>query len=194
MKSQKEAYYHIYNRGVDKRIIYTNDRDYRKFIDGMHKYSAASGAGKATTRPVDVICFCLMPNHFHMVVRVKEEDGMTDFMRRLSTGYTMYFNKKYGRSGVLFESNYKCQLIESDSYLLQVTRYVHLNPLSIASPGWKETGLKDKNRAMEAVKSYEWSSLRAYTADGKSMGFVECSLPLEILGGKEKYAEYMEDW
>ena len=78
-----------------------------------------------------MICFCLMPNHFHLLIKQNTKDGITKFMRRVSNSYVSYFNKKYERVGTLFQGKFKAALIRSESYLLHLSRYIHLNPLEV---------------------------------------------------------------
>jgi putative transposase len=191
MAGQEGGIYHIYNRGTDKRLIFDSERDYLRFIDGLRKFRAEQPVGAVGKRLVDVLCFCLMPNHYHLLLRSRNEEGLTKFMRRLSTGYTMYYNKKNGRQGVLFESNYKSRRIEDDAYLLQVSRYIHLNPLSLVEPGWKEQGIADREKVSAFLRGYRWSSLPAYTGKASATEVVDASLLLEIIGGREKYVEFM---
>src|SRR3989344_2030506 len=90
---------------------------------------------------VSVLAYCLMPNHFHLVLRQKNQDGITLFMRKLATAYAMYFNTKYDHSGVLFQCRYKSKHVNTDAYLRWIFSYVHLNPLEIIQPEWKERGI-----------------------------------------------------
>lgn len=130
-----EQYYHIYNRGVEKRLIFLDDQDYRVFIGLLKKYLT----GKAPPNhhrhrfstfqdEVQLLAYCLMPNHFHLLLYQQNELGISQFMRRLSTGYAMYFNNRYQRVGGLFQGSYKASLINEDAYLHHISRYIHLNP------------------------------------------------------------------
>ncbi|MFZ2970979.1 MAG: transposase [Minisyncoccia bacterium] len=130
MEGFENVFYHIYNRGVDKRVVFEDEEDHIRFINRLLEYNQNS---EKEPLFVDVVCFCLMPNHFHLVLRPIVENGITDFMRRISTGYAMYFNRKYQRKGVLFESNFKSILVENEEYLKHLSRYIHLNPKEIVS-------------------------------------------------------------
>ena len=111
---------------------------------------------------VDIHSFCLMPNHFHLILQQRAEGGITKFMRKLGTGYTMYFNEKYQRIGVLFQGKFKAIPITSDEYLLHLSRYIHLNPVDLIEPGWKDNGINDWQRACKFIEGYRWSSLLDY--------------------------------
>ena len=167
-------YYHVYNRGIEKRDVFLDDRDYFRFLisiresnhlgvvdlsdipDPVNQFREAE---KRKAKPlVDLVCYCLMPNHFHLILRQVENRGISKFMQKLCTAYTMYFNKKYKRTGVLFQGPYKAKRIDGDQYLLQLSRYIHLNPLDLSDGEEQET---------EFIKNYKWSSLRFYLDEKK---------------------------
>lgn len=146
----ENGHYHIYNRGVEKRKIFQDDQDYKVFLNFLkvslspakepylHPVTELTGSLLVRPRPlknlygiVELLAYCLMPNHFHLFIKQVERDGMTRFLRSLCTSYSMYFNKKYQRVGTLFQGPYKAALINEDSYLLHLSRYIHLNPLEI---------------------------------------------------------------
>jgi len=139
-------FYHIFNRGVDKRIVFNNQRDLNRFFQSMvlfnteepigsiyeHTY-IKNTFGSSTSkkikgrRLVNIVCYCLNPNHYHFILQPSIEKGIEKFMHRLSTGYTKYFNAKYKRSGVLFQGRYKSIHIDSNEQLLHTSVYVNLN-------------------------------------------------------------------
>jgi len=110
-------------------------------------------ASKNQEKIVDILCYCLMPNHFHLLITQKAEKGISVFLQKLGVGYTHYFNKKYGRSVVLFQGHSKSVLIENDSQLLHLSRYIHLNP----------SKLFDLSSDFRLIEEYPWSSCQAYT-------------------------------
>lgn len=111
---------------------------------------------------VDVIVYCLMPNHFHLLIREKKAGGIAKFLGKLSTGYSMYFNNKNKRTGALFEGRFKAVHVDSDEYLQYLFAYIHLNPVKIIDPSWKENGIKDRIVAQEFLKNYAHSSYPDY--------------------------------
>lgn len=137
--------YHIYNRGVEKRIIFKNRSDYAKFISIIESYMTPKTdlslgipithtpywRSKLEKDEVEIVSFCLMPNHFHFLLKQNTRDGVTKFMRRISNAYVNYFNKKYKREGTLFQGKFKAVLIDTDAYLLHLSRYIHLNPIEV---------------------------------------------------------------
>jgi len=139
-KSAVDSYYHVFNRGVDKRVIFPSQVDIERFAECMVAFNTENPIGslfelrfqkftknKKSKKLVDIVCFCLNPNHFHFLLRQNSEMGMSEFMKRLSSGYTQYFNRKYGRSGVLFQGKYKSTLITTNEQLLHVSVYINLN-------------------------------------------------------------------
>ena len=141
------GFYHIYNRGVEKRIIFNKDIDYKVFLKLLktylspatdpfvHPFSHVQGFQNMRLRPlksfygqVELLSFCLMPNHFHLLIKQNVRNGMQTFMQALCTTYSNYFNRKYKRVGILFQGRYKAVLVETESYLLHLSRYIHLNP------------------------------------------------------------------
>ncbi|MEK7604749.1 MAG: transposase [Patescibacteria group bacterium] len=135
-------FYHLYNRGVDKRIIFNDLSDTERFFKSMVEFNTADPVGslyensfrqlggetsKLTDKLVSIVAYCLNPNHFHMIVEQLRDGGISEFMKRLGGGYTMYFNNKYERSGALFQGVFKDVHIDSNEYLLHVSAYVNLN-------------------------------------------------------------------
>lgn len=145
----ENGYYHIYNRGVEKRTIFQDEQDYRTFLDYL-KYSLSAPPKpeeykktftlqgspfkgvprlpKNFQNKIELLAFCLMPNHFHLLVKQIDKDSLKYFMLSLITRYSMYFNKKYDRVGSLFQGIYKAALVDNEEYLLHLSRYIHLNP------------------------------------------------------------------
>lgn len=131
----ENGFYHLYNRGVEKRNIFLDEQDYFVFLSYVKQYLDPSLGSdpKSLANEVDLLSFCLMPNHFHFLARQRPINGITKFIRAICTNYVMYFNKKYDRVGTLFQGKYKGVNIDNDFYLLHLSRYIHLNPYSIGS-------------------------------------------------------------
>lgn len=134
--------YHLYNRGVEKRKIFLDDQDYKTYLFLLKTYLSPKPPKGSDPKmayynkknlygDIELLAYCLMPNHFHLLVRQNIRQGITDLMRCVNTNYVAYFNKKYQRVGTLFQGRYKAVLVESDPYLLHLTRYIHLNPTEI---------------------------------------------------------------
>lgn len=199
----ENSYYHIYNRGVEKRQIFMDDMDYSVFISYLKNYllpknenflrdiisdENSTSKQKADalrqiklnnfSQTISLTAYCLMGNHFHLLVKQTSADGIDKFMNSLMTRYTMYFNRRHKRVGHLFQGNYKAVLVETEAQLLHLTRYIHQNP---ASKG-------------HAFQSYPYSSYKQYV----SLKAVEWLKPNEVLAyfskqGFNSYAAFVGD-
>lgn len=152
-----ERYYHVYNRGIEKRLIFLDDQDYITFLGLLKKYLIGESLNKNNRHQfkvlgseVRLLAYCLMPNHFHLLLWQKDADGITQLMRRVSTGYVMYFNQKYARVGGLFQGKYKASNINTDGYLHHISRYIHLNPAEYKT--WPYSSLP----YYQGIKKAEW--------------------------------------
>ena len=134
-------YYHIFNRGVAKMQIFNNASDYKHFINTLFYYQVDGPKPRFSffrkqpvtlannVKIVEIICYCLMPNHFHFLLRQKKDSGITEFVSKISNSYTRYFNVKNKRIGPLLQGEFKAVYVESNEQLLHLSRYIHLNPL-----------------------------------------------------------------
>lgn len=169
-----DEYYHVYNRGVDKRVIFSSPQDYLRFTSLLYLANGTKDVifeDVDTTavfshdrgEPIVAICgYCLMPNHFHFLLYEIIDGGITKFMRKMCTGYSMYFNKKYERTGALLQGRFKAKHVNDDEYLRHLLTYIHMNALDLVQTGWKEQGLHDKKRANDFLGEYQYSSLPDY--------------------------------
>jgi len=117
---------------------------------------------------VDIGAYCLMPNHFHLLVKEVRAGGIALFMQKLSTGYTMYFNTRYNRSGALFQGKYKARHVTGDRYLKYLFSYIHLNPVKLVEPGWKKTGIAQRANARTYLAEYQYSSFPDYCGNKRA--------------------------
>lgn len=182
--------YHIYNRGVEKRDIFMSDGDRWRFLQGIFLFNdvdtssnllwelekSQKGANFKTLKEyffvkekrsrnpiVRIMADCLMSNHYHLLVEELQENGITKFMHRLGTGYTMYFNKKYHRVGSLFQGPFKAKLVDQQPYVEYLLAYINvLNPGQLLEPNLKEEGVKDMEKVIHFAKSYPWSTQKEY--------------------------------
>lgn len=177
-----EQSYHIFNRGAHKQVIFLDDIDYARFQTLLHltnnsaavdirkilkKYEGRSfvelfDEEKPDHALVDILAYCLMPNHFHLVLRQKTDDGISLFMRKLCTGYSMYFNLKHSRSGTLFQGRFKSTHIDTDPYFNWIFSYLHLNPLSLVELDWQERQITNVEKAQRFLSEYRYSSYYDY--------------------------------
>jgi putative transposase len=163
-------YYHLYNRGTDRRVIFTDENDYRHFLYLMYVCNTEKSIELRNIDQnfergetiVDIGAYCLMPNHFHILVREKMEHGISKYMKKLLTAYTMYFNKKYKRTGKLYEGVFKSTYLGIDQYLQYIYSYIHLNPAKLIDKNWREKKVKNMRRLLDYVFTFPYSSLIEY--------------------------------
>lgn len=183
-------YYHVYNRGSEKRQIFDTNWDYLRFLKTVKYYQLSEPKPRLSKflinqnfkidhleKIIDIICYCLMPNHFHFLVRQVKEDGITKFTGQLSNSYTKYYNTKYRRVGPLLQGEFKAVLIESDEQLIHVSRYIHLNPL---------VSLLTKD-----LNLYRWSSYHEYV--NKLAGICDKDPILGFFKSPSEYNEFILD-
>src|SRR3989339_2027244 len=207
--------YHIYNRGVEKRNIFLDDKDRVRFIHDLYEFNDKNPTlnlnyhvgsqteytgvslqyiqAKPRETIVEILVFCLMDNHFHLLLRQKVENGITMFMHKLGTGYTNSFNKRYERAGSLFQGKFKAVNIQSEEQLMYLPYYIHLNPIELAYPGWKENGLRDYKKATEFLSNYRWSSHLDYAGNKNFPSLTEREFLLKIFGGQSSYKKGLEN-
>lgn len=167
-------FYHVYNRGTDKRAIFLDDTDRIRFMKLLYLCNSKKGfvfrdipssttyEHKKGENIVDIGAYCLMDNHFHLLLHEKTENGISAFMLKLLTAYSSYFNKKYSRTGSLFEGTFRAEHADDDNYLKYLFSYIHLNPVKIINPSWKEIGVKDTDSTKNYLKNYKFSSYLEY--------------------------------
>lgn len=143
------GYYHLYNRGVAKGVIFTDDKDYKTFLSYLELYLTPADLQGVSLKvspsrqpnnyfgEITLIAYCLMPNHFHLLVRQNSDHGIDHFMRSLCTKYVRYFNTRYERVGHLFQDTYKAAKVTGDEQFTYLTKYIHRNPLDL--PTFKES-------------------------------------------------------
>ena len=169
-------YYHIYNRGVDHRDVFKENADYWRFLKSLTYFNTnrTFRFGRINKKEkeelikpkpnewlVEIVCYCLMPNHFHLLVKQLKNGGTAKFLQKLLTGYTEYVNTKIKRTGVLFQGRTKSKIIDNDIYLTHLARYILLNPIDLISAGWEDNKL-DWDDISKQVKEYKWSSSYTY--------------------------------
>lgn len=166
-------YYHLYNRGTEKRIIFKDRKDYEHFLHLMYicnttKNIESRKIGEKFDRVetiVNIGSYCLMPNHFHILAREKSDNGISKYMLKLTTAYSMYFNKKYKRTGRLYEGTFKSKNIQKDNYLKYLYSYIHLNPAKLIDKNWKENKNRKKIKLLKYVFDYPYSSIKEYNKE-----------------------------
>ena len=143
---------------------------------------------------VEILAFCLMPNHIHLLLKQIKDKGITEFMRKVGTGYAVYFNKKYDRKGHLFQG-FKAVHIKDNTQLQNVFVYIHTNPISLIEPKWKETGIKEPEKVIKFLEEdYRWSSYFDYIGKKNFPSITEREFLLKTMDGVKGCKENMENW
>ncbi|MGC9046708.1 MAG: transposase [Minisyncoccia bacterium] len=212
--------FHVLNRGVDKRKLFLDKQDYLRFVHDLFEFNDAElinnnkyyfskskikdivspyiGSNKSKKKPrkllVDIYAFCLMPNHYHLLLSPKVESGISLFMKKVNIGYAKYFNQKYERQGTLFEGRYKSISIDNESHFIHIPYYIHLNPLDLIAPEWRERKLKNYKKAINFLNSYRWSSHLDYIGKTNFPSVTNRDFLMEFFGGPEKYRKSINDW
>ncbi len=200
-------YYHIYNRGVDKRQIYLDNGDWERMLKLLYVANSIKpfvyrdiqnkplGDIDRGEQLVAIGAYCLMPNHFHILIKETAEGGITSFMEKLTTAYSMYFNKRSKRTGFLFEGNFKAEHVDRDEYLKYLYAYIHLNPVKIIEPTWKEEGIENVDAAKKYLEGYRYSSYEDYTRGKREESAI--LTPQEFPDYFEErgdFEHYVQDW
>lgn len=216
-------FYHLYNRGVEKRDIFLENIDYIRFIHDIYEFNddnfvAASNVRLACRSPkgateksieliflenknkkprkllVEIMAFCLMPNHYHFVLRQRMDGGIVKFMHKLGTGYTNYFNLKNNRTGSLFQGPFKAKHIDQQNYFDYLLFYLHFNPLDLIGEDWREKGKKDYQKYEDFLNNYRWSSHLDYSGEPNFPSVISRDFYLDLLKGESGYKNQIKDW
>ncbi|MDO8576643.1 MAG: transposase [bacterium] len=178
-------WYHCYNRGTDKRKIFMGKDDYERMLallyacnsvtpihvsnyeQGFRSKKLAEVLHLRKSSWVDVGAYNLMPNHFHLLLREVAPGGITSFMRKFGTAYTMYFNIRYERTGVLFQGTFKAKHVDTDRYYNRVLNYIHANHAELYEPKWKNGIIRNKSLVKKKLVEYRYSSLSDYCGSAR---------------------------
>ncbi len=213
-KFASNSIYHILNRGVEKRKIFLDDDDYFRFIHNLFEFNDTERAPnlyyksyELRTHKIDegkkrkprkllvkILAFCLMPNHFHLLVEQVREGGVIKFVTKVSLGFAMYFNKKYERVGSLFQGRFKSVPVKQDSHFIHLPYYIHLNPLDLVMPKWREGEIKDYKKAVRFLENYRWSSFLDYIGKKNFPSVTHREFLSQFFGGPEQYRKDTIKW
>ncbi len=198
-------FYHIYNRGNDKRDIFHDEQDYFYFLKTLNIFNSKmklrlryiSEDFLIYNNKLDLVSiggYCLMPNHFHLLVSEKESGGISKFMQKVLTGYVMYYNQKYKRTGSLFEGKFKSKHISNDRYFKYLFSYIHLNPVKLIEPKWKTEGVKDHKKALDFLYNYEYSSYKKYLKGEDKYNIIENSIFPDYFATRGSFEKDIFEW
>ncbi len=143
---------------------------------------------------LEILAFCLMPNHAHLLVRQVKDGGITKFMRKIGTGYGHYYNQKYKRMGHVFQGRYKIVHIKNDKQLITVFVYIHTNPVALTFPNWKEKGIKNFKKAVNYLENYKWSSYPDYLGNKNFLSVTSREFLIQTMGGIKERRGFVNDW
>ena len=174
MRFFEGEFYHIYNRGVDGRNIFQDKADYERFLKSLAAFNVDlpieirfhknpdSEIRSPSDNLTSIIAYALMQNHVHLLFRCIDSNKLSQYLQKLFIGYTMYFNKKYERKGVLFQGRSKSKHVNSDRYLNHLVDYIHLNPLDYSFPQWRANAILNPSKAKRELLKYPWSSIHGF--------------------------------
>ena len=196
--------YHVYNRGVEKRVIFTETANYIRMLHDLYElndanYTFNSGhyleyhpnivERNGPREPlVEILAFVLMPNHYHLMLRQIQENGVIKFMQKLGIGYAVYFNIKYDRVGPLFQGRFKAVHVTTNRYLQNLLGYIHTNPMDLTDDH------RDPMRVMGFLRRYHWSSFMDYAGIENCPEITSRTFLLEVFGGSKEIEKATEDW
>lgn len=205
--------YHVLSRGVDKRQIFMDDEDRFRFIHDLFEFNdqqkvesnfyrfnkshdVAHREIKRGPRKllVNVHAFCLMPNHYHLLLSPMVEGGISLFAKKINGGYAKYFNQKHERTGTLFERKLKSILVENQAHFLHLPYYIHLNPLDMVAPEWRERKINNLSKTLDFLNEYRWSSHLDYLGKHNFPSITQRDFLLEIFRGEKGYKKALEGW
>lgn len=212
--------YHIALRGIDDNLIFKDTDDYYRGIFSIYEFntekpitikdrrkaraalkkkfnqlsrSPASGIDERD-KLVEILAFCFMPNHIHLLIKQFKNGGITKFMQKLGTGYGGYFNRKYNRRGYVFQDRFSAIHIKDDEQLKIVFVYIHTNPIALMEPNWKENGIKNPAKTIKFLESYKWLSYLDYIGKKNFPSVTERNFILEIMGKEKGCKKFVEHW
>lgn len=199
--------YHVLNRGVEKRTIFEGKADYFRFISCLYELNDKNlvKIGKKRTDPVgaekankeslvEIIAFCLMPNHYHLILRQLVDNGTSFFMKKLGNGYVGYFNKKHERVGPLFQGRFKAVHIKTDDQLINTVCYVFTNPVELLEKTWKDEGVRDAQKAIKFLESYYWSSYLDCIGKKNFPLITQRKFLYQVFGSSDDIKKFVESW
>ena len=200
----KGGWYHVVNRGINRGVIFEDDRDREHFLKLLEAVSSRQG--------LEVHGFVLMENHYHLILHLPE-GNLSRGMQWLNVSYSIWFNRRYGRVGPLFQGRYKSVPVEGGGWLYQLSQYVHLNPVRVRWLGLDKRGRRleglglkgaasaaEANKRLAVLREHRWSSYRFYAGYERAPAWLKTGPILERAGGKDaadrtkRYREGLEGY
>jgi len=208
--------HHITLKAINDNLIFKDINDYYRGIFSIYEFNNSKsvtiqkrremrirfkeGRGRASTfedkrdRLVDVLCFCFMPNHIHLLLKQNKDNGITKFMSKTGTGLGGYINRKHNRQGHVFQNRFNAVPIKTDEQLKIVVAYIHTNPLYLRYPKWKKIRIKDPAEAYSFLEKYKWSSFLDYIGIQNFPSVTERIFITELMGGEQGCKDFTKYW
>ncbi|MGB9743401.1 MAG: transposase [Minisyncoccales bacterium] len=212
--------YHIVTRRIGNELLFKDTDDYYRGIFSIYEFNNIKPVEiwlrrkfrakiKAKGDPlsqidnrdplVEVLLFCLMPNHIHFLLRQLKDGGITKYMNKFGAGYPAYFKRKYNLrdvkdKGYFFQGRFMSVHIKTEEQLKTIFVYIHTNPISLIEPNWKETGIQNPDKAIDFLENYKWSSYLDYLGKKNFPSVTKRDFILEIIGGAQGARAHIENW
>jgi len=205
-------------RAIENLELFRNEKDYLRMIHDLFEFNNEDSVistyreqiklnpartfldGLTQRRKrkliVEILAFCLMPNHIHLLVRQLREGGISKFMRKIGAGYGIHYNNKYERKGHLFQGRYRIVHIKTQDQLKTVFVYIHTNPAALMVPGWKEKGIKEQElqKILNSLENYRWGSYPDYLRKKNFPSLTSREFLTKIMGGVKSSQEFVSGW
>lgn len=197
-------FFHVVNRGIDNRMIVLDDKDRLRFVhslfelndvmlaDPNHRLKKFDPMRKRETL-VAMHAWCLMPNHYHLLLSESVDEGISQFLKKLNMGYSKYFNQRHHRRGALWQGKTKQLRIKKDENFHLVPKYIHLNPLDLSTPQWRRGNVKDVRAAIEKLRGYRWSSHLDYVGESNFPALIRMGIVRDSVGDRYAYEKGLRD-
>ena len=207
--------YHIVNRAIEGRNLFQQISDYFRFIFCLYELNdknlvkmrsrikerrerKRTGRTRAIKREpvVEIIAFCLMPNHYHLVVRQLVNGGISLLMKKLGDSYVGYFNQKYNRKGrgSIFQGRFKAIHVKTNNQFINLICYIFTNPIELLEKTWKEKGVKNPEKAIRYLESYQWSSYLDCLGKPNFPSVTQRDFLMKVFRGSENIKKFVEGW
>ncbi len=190
-------FWHLIGRGVEKRDVVMDNHDRLRFIHNLYALNDRNATPNyllnvrredhARIQLVDIHSYCLMKNHYHLLVSERIKNGISLFMQKINMGYTKYFNNRYERSGALWQGKYRKVRIKRDAHFLYIPFYIHLNPLDYVYPEWRKGETRNTKKALKSLLEYRWSSHLDYLGVRNFPSIIRTDVLNPILGTRAEY-------
>lgn len=215
---------HVLNRGVDQRDIFLDEKDYLRGVHDLFEFNdvkpalnfgyrlSQSQGDKLQNQSIDlrgrymgekrkprqliveILAFCFMPNHFHLLLKQIKEGGIIQFMQKFGGGFAKYFNLKYQRTGALFQGRYKIIPVKREEHFLHLPYYIHFNALDLIMPEWRKGEIRNYREAIKFLETYRWSSYLDYLGKKNFPSVTQREFLLKIFGGFKDYEAGVKKW